>query len=187
MKAKKLENVSVAAEPVKPKIGLHGKGSSLQKSSSSSSFVTPKNGREGKHVRSNTAENQTSRKSLNCSTSMSQLRFSKPNHNSTPKQQPSRLNTSARRSVGSVVGSASAAASIKKSSFSKGTPSKPAMEKSSLNAKSKAQGTPNNGRGPLRRSLVPKLGAGANETPLKSSRCSCLCLLEWECHDDSTF
>lgn len=141
--------------------GAYGKGKIP--SNSLNKFVTPKKNSEAKHVRSNTQDNQTRRRSTDLSTSMSRLNFSRPNHNSTPKQQdcPVKQSSSLRRSSGS------AANPMKTSSSSINTPLK---TKSLGHVKREiGQDTPSKKSTSFRRSLVPKPSLNQNDTSLRAS------------------
>jgi len=122
-------------------------------------FVTPKKSGEAKHVRSKTGEIQTRRRSTDLSSSISRLQFSRPNHNSTPKQQPLKHGSSSRRSIGSAAGSTKTAPN------SAGTPLKVHSGKSvsSVN-REKGRDTPSSKSSTLRRSLVTKPNLDKTET-----------------------
>ena len=181
MKAIK-SSTSSASEPLKPKINTLSKGSGLARANSSNAFgfaradssnayMTPKKDGGTKHVRSNTAENLTRRKSTNLSTSISRLQFTKPSHNSTPKQPTLKQNSSARRSIDSAV------SSLKRPSGSFNTPLRKNQsiveEKKPIASVSKAtkgQDTTSHRPTPSRRSLLPKSSSSQSETPLRASK-----------------
>ena len=156
LKALKLDNISVCESRT---------GGTTKSTLNSKPFVTPKKNGEAKHVRSSTGEIQTRRKSTDFSSSISRLQFSRPNHNSTPKQQPLKHGSSSRRSIGSAVGSTRTASS------SATTPLKVQTEKSmsSVN-REKGRYTPSSKSSTsLRRSLVPKPNLEKTETPPRAS------------------
>ena len=137
-------------------------------SNSLNKFVTPKKNSEVKHTRSNTQDNQTRRRSTDLSTSMSKLSFSRPNHNSTPKQQecPLKQSSNLRRSLGS------AGNSMKTSSSSTNTPLKTKLGKPLGSVKREiGQDTPSKKPTSSRRSLVPKPNSNQGDTPLRASMC----------------